>query len=314
MNFWVDKRVVVTGGAGFLGRHVVALLRAQGCQHVVVPRSSQYDLRDRGVISRLLQETKPHIVIHLAGVVGGIGANHQNPGRFFYENAAMGIHLTEESRRCQVDKFVCVGTVCAYPLNTPIPFREEELWSGYPEVTNAPYGIAKRILLVQLQAYREEYGFNGIYLIPANLYGPGDNSDPETSHVIPSVIRKFVEAKEMGAKNVTLWGTGMASREFLYVEDCAEGILLAAELYDGPDPVNLGTGQEITIADLAEKIRALVGYEGGIIWDASRPQGQPRRRLDVSRAKEAFGFEARTVLDEGLSRAVDWFLRTVKSY
>ncbi len=217
----------------------------------------------------------------------------------------MGIHLTEESRRCQVDKLVCVGTVCAYPLNTPIPFREEELWSGYPEVTNAPYGIAKRILLVQLQAYREEYGFNGIYLIPANLYGPGDNSDPETSHVIPSVIRKFVEAKEVGAKNVTLWGTGMASREFLYVEDCAEGILLAAELYDGPDPVNLGTGQEITIADLAEKIRALVGYEGGIIWDASRPQGQLRRRLDVSRAKEAFGFEARTALDEGLSRTVD---------
>ncbi len=305
MNFWVDKRVMVTGGAGFLGRHVVALLRAQGCQHVVVPRSSQYDLRDRGVISRLLQETKPHIVIHLAGVVGGIGANRQNPGRFFYENAAMGIHLTEESRRCQVGKLVCVGTVCAYPLNTPIPFREEELWSGYPEVTNAPYGIAKRILLVQLQAYREEYGFNGIYLIPANLYGPGDNSDPETSHVIPSMIRKFVEAKEMGAKNVTLWGTGMASREFLYVEDCAEGILLAAELYDEPDPVNLGTGQEITIADLAEKIRALVGYEGGIIWDASRPQGQPRRRLDVSRAKEAFGFEARTALDEGLSRTVD---------
>ena len=273
-----------------------------------VPRSSEYDLRDRSAISRLLQETRPHVVMHLAGVVGGIGANRQSPGRFFYENAAMGIDLIEESRLIGVEKFFCAGTACSYPLNTPVPFREEELWEGYPEVTNAPHGIAKRMHLVQLQSYRREYGFNGIYLILANLYGPGDNFDHETSHVIPAMIRKFVEAKEAGSPNVTLWGTGKASREFLYVEDCARGILLATEHYEGPEPINLGTGQEVTINDLAEKIRAIVGYEGGIIWDASLPDGQLRRRLDVSRAKEAFGFTARMDFDEGLARTLEWFL------
>lgn len=291
-----------------MGRCVVELLREQGCKDVFIPRSRQYDLRDKEMVSGLLQEIQPNVVIHLAGVVGGIGANQQNPGKFFYENAAMGIHLIEESRRHGLEKFVCVGTVCSYPENTPVPFREKELWTGYPEVTNAPYGIAKRMLLVQLQAYRQEYGFNGIYLIPVNLYGPGDDFDLETSHVIPSMIRKFVEAEETSAPNVTLWGTGKASREFLYVEDCARGILMAGELYEGSDPVNLGTGQEITIAELAEKIRALVGYQGGIIWDASRPDGQPRRRLDVSRAKKAFGFTARMDFDEGLSRTLEWFL------
>ncbi|MCB7128048.1 MAG: GDP-L-fucose synthase [Candidatus Brocadiales bacterium] len=313
MSFWTNKRVVVTGGAGFLGRHLVEQLRVRGYQQVFVPRSKDYDLRDKGAVVRLLQETKPHLLIHLSAVVGGIGANRLHPGKFFYDNAVMGIQLIEEARGFQVEKFVCVGTVCSYPKFPPVPFREEDVWNGYPEETNAPYGLAKKMLLVQLQAYRQEYGFNGIYLIPVNLYGPWDNFDLETSHVIPAMIHKFVEAKEAGDPYVTLWGTGKASREFLYVEDCAEGILLATEHYDEAEPVNLGTGGEITIAELAEKVRTIVGYEGDIVWDTSRPDGQPCRRLDVTRAREMFGFVARTSLEEGLSWTLEWFRSQVKT-
>lgn len=313
MSFWTNKRFVVTGGAGFLGRHVVEQLRARGCKQVFVPRSKDYDLRDKEAVARLLEETKPHILIHLSAVVGGIGANQLHPGKFFYDNAIMGIQLIEEARRFQVEKLVCVGTVCSYPKSPPIPFREEDIWNGYPEETNAPYGLAKRMLLVQLQAYRQEYGFDGIYLIPVNLFGPWDNFDLETSHVIPAMMRKFVEARKAGDPYVTLWGTGKASREFLYVEDCAEGILLATERYDGAEPVNLGTGEEVTIAELAEKVRATVGYEGDIVWDASRPDGQPRRQLDVTRAREMFGFVARTGLEEGLSRTLEWYRNQVKT-
>jgi len=303
-----EKRALVTGGAGFLGRRLTAELEAAGAKEVFVPRSSDYDLRTREGVSQALADGNPHIVVHLAAVVGGIGANRAHPGRFFYENAIMGIELMERSRRAGVEKFVAVGTVCSYPKHTPVPFREDDLWAGYPEETNAPYGLAKKMLLVQAQAYREEYGFNAIYLIPVNLYGPEDNFNLETSHVIPALIRKFAEAKEAGAPEVACWGTGSPTREFLYVDDAARGIRLATERYDEPDPVNLGSGEEISIRDLADKIRVLAGYEGEIAWDPSKPDGQPRRRLDTSRAERAFGFRAEVGLDEGLRRTIDWYL------
>jgi len=302
-----EKRIMVTGGSGFLGSFVVERLAARGARDVFVPRSEEYDLVHEDNIERALHDGKPEIVIHLAAVVGGIGANRAEPGRFFYENAVMGIELIELSRQAGVEKFVCLGTVCAYPKFTPVPFSEEDLWNGYPEETNAPYGLAKKMLLVQLQAYRQQYGFNGIYLLPVNLYGPRDNFDLTTGHVIPAIIRKCVDAKRAGAPTITLWGTGSASREFLYVEDAAEGIVLATEGYDGPDPVNLGAGFEITIRDLAEKIVELTGYDGDIVWDATKPDGQPRRSLDTSKAEEFFGFRASTSFDEGLRRTIDWF-------
>ncbi len=311
MAFWDHQRVVVTGGGGFLGSFVVEKLQQRGCTKVFVPRSRDYDLRDREAVIRLYQEAQPDMVIHLAAVVGGIGANRAHPGRFFYDNAIMGLHLIEEGRRFGVKKFVCIGTVCSYPKYTPVPFKEEELWNGYPEETNAPYGLAKKMLLVQLQAYRQEYGFNGIFLIPVNLYGPRDNFDLETSHVIPAIIRKSWEAKQKGASEVVLWGTGSASREFLYVEDAAEGIITAAEKYDGEEPVNLGTGSEIQIKDLARLICKMVGFEGEICWDTSKPDGQPRRCLDTSKAERYFGWKARTSLEEGLRRTIQWYQEEV---
>lgn len=307
MGFWDGKRVVVTGGAGFLGSYVVEKLRERGCREIFVPRSKDYDLREKEAIIRMYEDFKPDVVIHLAAVVGGIGANRKNPGKFFYDNAIMGIQLIEYARRYGVEKFVCVGTVCAYPKYTPVPFKEDDLWNGYPEETNAPYGLAKKMLLVQLQAYRHQYGFKGIYLLPANLYGPRDNFDPETSHVIPALIKKCVDAKRKGERKIVVWGTGEPSREFLYVEDAAEGILLAAERYDGPEPVNLGTGEEIKIRDLVKLIMELTGFEGEVEWDRSKPDGQPRRCLDTTRAKQAFGFVARIDLREGLKRTIEYY-------
>lgn len=307
MTFWESKRVLVTGGSGFLGSVVMQKLRERGCQQISAPRSREFDLRDGQAVTRLLDETLPHMVIHLAAVVGGIGANRKSPGRFFYDNAVMGIQLIEQARRRNVEKFVCLGTICAYPKFCPVPFREDDLWNGYPEETNAPYGLAKKMLLVQLQAYRQEYGFNGIYLLPVNLYGPGDNFDLETSHVIPALVRKCVEARWRGEKKITAWGSGNVSREFLHVEDAAEGILLAARRYNGPAPVNLGTGEEITIRALAEMIRELSGYQGEIEWDTTQPDGQPRRCLDTRRAAEEFGFEPRTSLCEGLCQTIRWY-------
>ena len=306
-NFWREKRVLVTGGAGFLGTFVVDKLWARGCQTIIVPRSAEYDLRDRDAIVRLYETARPDLVLHLAAVVGGIGANQENPGRFFYDNAMMGIQLIEIARQMGVQKFVATGTICAYPKFTPIPFREDDLWNGYPEETNAPYGLAKKMMLVQLQAYRAQYGFRGIFLLPVNLYGPRDNFDLHTSHVIPALIRKCVEAKAAGRSEIVLWGDGTPTREFLYVEDAAEGLLLAAEHYDGDLPVNLGTGEEIAIANLAIAIADEVGFEGKIIWDSSKPNGQPRRCLDVTRAKELFGFEAAHDLQHGLAKTVAWF-------
>jgi len=307
LSFWSEKRVVVTGGAGFLGSFVVEGLRARGCGEVFVPRSRDYDLREREAILRLYEEARPDLVIHLAGVVGGIEANRAHPGRFFYDNLIMGIQLMEYARRFGVPKFVAVGTICAYPKFTPVPFKEEDLWNGYPEETNAPYGLAKKMLLVQAQAYRQEYGYRAIYLLPVNLYGPRDNFDLETSHVIPALIRKCVEAGQRGEREVVVWGDGSPTREFLYVEDAAEGILLAAERYDDPEPVNLGSGVEVSIQELVEKIRDLTGFEGQIRWDTTKPNGQPRRCLDVTRARERFEFSARTSLDEGLRRTIQWY-------
>ena len=307
MTTLAGARVMVTGGAGFLGRQVVDEVRDAGATDVAIPRSREYDLRTPGGIDRALAAATPDIVIHLAAVVGGIGANLAKPGTFFYENAVMGIELMERSRRAGVHKFVAVGTVCAYPKDTPTPFREESLWEGYPEETNAPYGLAKKMLLVQAQAYRDQFGFDAICLLPANLYGPGDNFDPETSHVIPALIRRFVEASGEDAGEVTLWGTGSPTREFLYVEDAARGIRLAADGYDGRDPVNLGTGRETSIGELAGMIGELAGYRGRIAWDHSRPDGQHRRRLDTSRAQELFGFEAQVPLESGLRRTLDWY-------
>jgi len=307
MTFWTRKKVVVTGGAGFLGSYVVKALQEQNCRDIAVPRSAEYDLTEKAAIVRLFEQAQPEIVIHLAAVVGGIGANRQHPGRFFYDNAIMGIQLLEQARRFGVKKVVIVGTVCSYPKFTSVPFREEELWNGYPEETNAPYGLAKKMLLVQAQAYRQEYGFSAISLLPVNLYGPGDNFHPETSHVIPALIRKFVTAVSTGQEEVCAWGTGRVSREFLYVEDAAQGILLAAERYDKPDPVNLGSGMEITISQLATLIAELCDFHGRIIWDPLKPDGQPRRCLDTSRAEREFGFRATMGFREGLQRTITWY-------
>jgi GDP-L-fucose synthase len=305
-----QERIVITGGDGFLGRHLQAAFLARGVapERILVPRIEEFDLTGEEHVVRMYRQMQPTVVVHLAAAVGGIGANRENPGRFFYVNLAMGLHLIEHARRVGLKKFVQAGTICAYPKFTPVPFREEDLWAGYPEETNAPYGIAKKALLVMLQAYRQQYGLCGIYLLPVNLYGPGDNFDPATSHVIPALIRKFVAAQQRGAETVVAWGTGRASREFLYVEDAARGLALATERYDAPEPVNLGAGFEITIGELVEKIRQLVGFEGQVVWDSSKPDGQPRRCLDVSRAG-AFGFQATTSFDEGLRRTVDWWRR-----
>lgn len=299
-------RVVVTGGAGFLGRHVVARLASRGYQ-VTVPRRLTCDLRREANVARLLDESRPDLIIHLAAVVGGIGANRCHPGRFFYDNLIMGALLMEHARQAGVSKFVAVGTICAYPKFTPVPFREDDLWNGYPEETNAPYGLAKKMLLVQAQAYRQQYGFNAVYLLPVNLYGPHDNFDPASSHVIPALIRKFDEAVDRREKTVTVWGSGTATREFLHVEDAAEGIVLAAERYDGAAPVNLGSGFEISIRDLAGRIAELTGFSGEIVWDTSKPDGQPRRSLDTSRAQTCFGFKARIGFDEGLRQTIAWY-------
>lgn len=305
---WPATRVVVTGGGGFLGSVVVRRLRERGCRELFAPRSKEYDLRDRDAIVRLYRDARPQVVLHLAAVVGGIGANRANPGRFFHDNAIMGIQLMEYARQFGVEKFVVAGTICAYPKHTPIPFREDDLWNGYPEETNAPYGLAKKMLLVQAQAYRAQYDFNAIYPMLVNLYGPGDNFDLETSHVIPALIRKCVEAKESGRGEIVLWGDGSPTREFLYVDDAAEGLLLATERYDSGEPVNIGSGEEIVIRDLARMIAAEVGFDGEIVWDASKPNGQPRRCLDVERARRALGFRAGHSLREGLARTVEWFL------
>lgn len=301
-----DKRIVVTGGAGFLGSHVVAALRARGCTRIAVPRRADCDLTREANVARLFEAEGPDIVIHLAAVVGGIGANRAHPGGFFYENVMMGALLLEQARKSGVEKFVGIGTICAYPKFTPVPFREEHLWDGYPEETNAPYGIAKKMLLVQGQAYRQEYGMNVVHLLPVNLYGPRDNFDRETSHVIPALIRKCLEAQEEGRSEVICWGDGSPTREFLYVDDCAEAIVLATERYDGADPVNIGAGREIAIRDLADLVAAGTGFTGRIVWDRSQPNGQPRRCLDTSRA-EAFGFRATTQFDAGLRRTIEWY-------
>jgi GDP-L-fucose synthase len=307
-----DKRIVVTGGAGFLGKQLIARLEKAGCRNVFVPLHKEYDLTRGDAIERLFVDHKPEVLIHMAAVVGGIGANRENPGRFFYENAIMGIQLIETARRFGVEKTVVLGTICAYPKFTPVPFHEEALWDGYPEETNAPYGLAKKMMLVQCQSYREQYGMNGIFLLPVNLYGPHDNFDLESSHVIPALIRKCVEAVNAGSKEIVLWGDGSPTREFLYVEDAAEGIYLATALYDKPEPVNLGSGMEISIRDLATTIARMTGFTGQIIWDASKPNGQPRRCLDVTRAEQEFKFRAATPFDIGLRKTIDWYIDSIK--
>jgi GDP-L-fucose synthase len=313
MSFWADHRFVITGGAGFLGTSVVEQIRERGAQDVFVVRSREYDLREKDAILDLLNDTRPDIIIHMAAVVGGIGANRDHPAEFLYENLIMGTQLMHESWRMGVKKFVTIGTVCAYPKFTPVPFTEDYLWNGYPEETNAPYGLAKKMLLAQGIAYRQQYGFDVIYLLPTNLYGPRDNFDLQTSHVIPALIRKCLEAKEQKLDHIVAWGTGSPTREFLYVDDAAEGILLATEKYDKPDPVNLGSGMEISIKDLLELIAELTGFEGEIIWDTSKPDGQPRRALDTSRAKEQFGFQARTPFEEGLQQTIAWYQENILS-
>ena len=306
-SFWPDKRVVVTGGAGFLGSFVVEQLRTKGCRQIIVPRSRDYDLVEMEAVRRLYADTTPDILIHLAARVGGIGANQANPGRFFYDNLMMGSQLIEVGRRRGLSKLVAIGTICAYPKFAPIPFQEDDIWAGYPEETNAPYGLAKKMMLVQSQAYRQQYGFNSIVLFPVNLYGPRDNFDLQTSHVIPALIRKCAEARDAGASEIVLWGDGTPTREFLYVEDAAEGILLAAEQYDDSRPLNLGTGEEISINGLATMISAEVGYTGRITWDKTKPNGQPRRCLDVSRIKQTIGFQAKHSLRDGLKKTIAWF-------
>ncbi len=303
-----QRRIVVTGGRGFLGSFLCEALRAHGCEHVTPLGRRDYDLTDPHATGRMYADLRPEVVFHLAAAVGGIGANRDNPGRFFYENMAMGLNVVEGARKAGVRKLLVAGTVCAYPKHTPVPFREEELWNGYPEETNAPYGVAKRSLLVMLQAYRQQYGLDGVMVFPVNLYGPRDNFDLHSSHVIPAMIRKFVEAKEAGRPRVTLWGDGTPTREFFYVEDCARGLIAAAERLERPEPVNLGSGHEISIADLASRVADMVGYEGAVEWDRSKPNGQPRRCLDVSRARQWFGFEPRVGLEEGLRRTIEWYL------
>ncbi|WP_455246192.1 GDP-L-fucose synthase family protein [Petrachloros mirabilis] len=306
-SFWSDKRVVVTGGAGFLGSFVVEQLRAKGCEHIIVPRSKDYDLVEMAAVKALYADAKPDVVIHLAARVGGIGANQANPGRFFYDNLMMGTQLIEVGRQNGLKKFVATGTICAYPKFAPIPFKEDDIWNGYPEETNAPYGLAKKMMLVQSQAYRQQYGFNSIVLFPVNLYGPRDNFDLETSHVIPALIRKCEEAKRTDRCDIVLWGDGTPTREFLYVEDAAEGILLAAEHYNESLPLNLGTGEEVTIKNLVLMIAGELGYDGHISWDMTKPNGQPRRCLDVGRIKRKIGFQAKHSLREGLKKTIEWY-------
>ncbi len=313
METLLDKRIVVTGGAGFLGRHVCRELESRSPAAIFVPRSAEYDLRDSAAVEELFCDTRPDIVIHLAAVVGGIGANRANPGRYFYDNAMMGLLLIEAARRHKTSKFVATGTICAYPKFTPVPFREDEIWNGYPEETNAPYGLAKKMLLVQSQAYRQQYGLNAITLFPVNLFGPGDNFDLDTSHVIPALIRKVIEAKETKSSVIDVWGTGTASREFLFVRDAARGIVLATEQFDKSAPVNLGSGEEITIRNLVDLICKLGGFEGEIRWDTTKPDGQPRRCLDVTRARKEFGFSAETRLDEGLLETIHWYRNNCQS-
>jgi GDP-L-fucose synthase len=329
MSFWSKKRVLVTGGAGFLGSFVVEKLQERGCKDIFVPRSKDYNLIEMEAVKRLYKDANPNVVIHLAAKVGGIGANRANPGKFFYDNLMMGVQMMEVGRQVGLEKFVAVGTVCAYPKFTTVPFKEEDLWNGYPEETNAPYGLAKKMLLVQSQAYRQQYGFNAIYLLPVNLYGPRDNFDPESSHVIPALIHKIIDAMggkesafrrlnepnkrnkpEKPDKPVMVWGTGKATREFLYVEDCAEAIVLATEKYNKPDPINIGAGFEISIKELVELIAKLTAFKGEILWDASKPGGQPRRKLDISRAEQEFGFRAKKSFEEGLRKTIDWYLST----
>jgi GDP-L-fucose synthase len=307
--FWQDKRVCVTGGAGFLGSHVIDKLRIRSCREIFSPRSSDYDLRQRSAIIRMYDDARPDIVIHLAAVVGGIGANRENPGRFFYDNLMLGVQLMDEARERNLGKFVAIGTVCSYPKFTPVPFKEEDLWNGYPEETNAPYGLAKKMLLVQSQSYRQQYGLHSIFLLPVNLYGPGDSFDLQSSHVIPALIRKCIEAKESGSRRIHVWGTGTPTREFMHASDCAEGILLAAERYDDPAPVNLGTGREISISDLLTIIMRITGLEAEVVWETDKPDGQPRRCLDVARAENQFGFRARITMEQGIAETADWYLK-----
>jgi GDP-L-fucose synthase len=306
-NFWQDRKVCVTGGAGFLGSFITAKLRERGAKEIFVPTIENYNLVEPEAVRRMLDDSQPDVILHLAAHVGGIGANRLHPAEFFYDNLMMGVQLMHQAWKRGVEKFVALGTVCAYPKFTPVPFKEDDLWNGYPEETNAPYGLAKKMLLVQAQAYRKQYGFNAIFLLPVNLYGPRDNFDLESSHVIPALIRKCIEAQERGEETVEVWGDGTPTREFLYVEDAAEGILLAAERYNKPEPVNLGSGFEISIKDLAELIRRLTGYRGRLVWDTSKPNGQPRRALDTSRALAEFGFKAQTHFEEGLRRTIDWY-------
>jgi len=320
MAFWRNKRVTVTGGAGFLGSHLVKKLKERGCKSIFIPLIEEYNLIDIEAIKRLYRDAKPDIVIHLAAVVGGIGANRANPGKFFYDNIMMGTQMMEQGRQFGIEKFVALGTICCYPKFTPVPFKEEDLWNGYPEETNAPYGLAKKMLLVQSQAYRQQYGFNSIFLMPVNLYGIGDNFDSKSSHVIPALIKKFIDAQPQPQPQphpyphpaVTVWGTGKPTREFLYVEDAAQGILLATEKYNKSDPINLGAGFEISIKDLVELIAKLTGFKGKIVWDTSKPDGQPRRCLDTSKAEEEFGFKAKTPFEEGLKKTIDWYTRNFK--
>ncbi len=307
-EFFKDRRIVITGGSGFLGSYVIEGLQRRCCKNILVPKIEDYDLVKMDDIIRVYEDMKPDIVIHLAAVVGGIGANRIHPGEFFYKNLMMGVQLIEQGRLRNIEKFVAIGTVCAYPKFTPVPFKEDDIWNGYPEETNAPYGLAKKMLLVQSQAYRAEYGFNSIFLLPVNLYGPRDNFDPQSSHVIPALIKKCVDAIEAGVDHIECWGKGTASREFIYAADAAEGILLATEFFNGPEPVNIGAGFEIKIKDLVEKIVKITGFKGQIRWDTSKPDGQPRRRLDTTRAKKLFGFEAKTSFDEGLKATVDWYI------
>ncbi len=310
MEFWKGKRVLVTGGAGFLGSYIVSNLKSKGCENIFIPKIEDYDLTETDDIRRVYDDSKPDMVIHLAAKVGGIGANKSKPGEFFYDNLIMGVQLIEEARIRNIEKFISLGTICCYPKFTPVPFKEENLWDGYPEKTNAPYGLAKKMLLVQSQSYRLQYGFNGIFLMPVNLYGPGDNFDPEFSHVIPAIIKKCTDAIKEGKKEIVLWGSGKPTREFIYVEDAAEAILLAAEKYNKPDPVNIGSGFEISINRLAELIKKIAGFKGRIIWDRTMPDGQPRRKLDISRAKQEFGFTAKMDFEKGLSKTIDWYKKT----